>query len=151
MCNRIDGISQEEVTLAMRRPRRAARGRGPRYAKSHGPAGRAANERGFCTATRIRVKLPLLIRKTRKRIGTQAPECERDQYSGTGKDSGIYQALDENRSLKDFIVMIEVKRLGRKIGRKKCVAGPERSDKCAEKREQIENENDGHEQIERDS
>jgi hypothetical protein len=57
----------------------------------------------------------------------------------------------ENRSLKDFIVMIEVKRLGRKIGRKKSVAGPERSDKCAEKREQIENENDGHEQIERDS
>ena len=47
--------------------------------------------------------------------------------------------------------MIEVKRLGRKIGREKSVAGSERSEECAEKREEIENENDGHEQIERDS
>jgi len=90
-------------------------------------------------------------RKPRERIGTQAPECERDQYIGTGDDNGIYQALDENRTRKDFIVMIEVKCLRRKIGREKIVAGPERSDEGAEKREQIENDNDGHEQVERDS
>ena len=47
--------------------------------------------------------------------------------------------------------MIEVKRLRRKIGREKIVAGPERCDERADKREQNENENDGHEEIERDS
>ena len=62
-------------------------------------------------------------RKTRKRIGTQAPECERDQCSGTGDDNGVYQALDENRTHKDFIVMIEVKRLRRKgVGDCRCYA-----------------------------
>jgi hypothetical protein len=46
---------------------------------------------------------------------------------------------------KDFNVMIEVKRLRPKIGREKIVAGPERCHERADKREQIENGNDGHE------
>src|SRR5580704_9992203 len=88
-------------------------------AREHRDCGNMAHRQDKVEYGRLETK-----RKTAKRIGAQAPECERDQYSGTGDDSGVYQAPDETTTHKDFMVMIEVKRLRRRIGKEKIVAGP---------------------------